>query len=191
MADKRRPAPRLGDIRPPSGRELAQSAAEEWENSIVSQICVQLKISTDLRRRMRDWNEERGEGDRLDFEALHHVLPELPVQLFCKIFPNLGKRLTVSRFFTAFASTEVYKYYQQLVKDQGLERHCVGLVFRWPRLGGPGAGPTGLVLHNRPPQWDVPGVRLTWTNKEGETLVVEPLPVLLAAILGGSSEWRP
>lgn len=193
--DDRKPAPKLGEILPPTVKELHERDDARWEETMVETVCTRLKISRPDRANMRQWSEREFGTSDLTFAAFHEVVPEFPVYFGCTVIRNLGKKVPVSALFMRFRHTPIFRAYEKLGESVPMTagRHYLGLLFKWPNLVRAGESPTGLVLHNRPSPLGVSGTRLTWVldqssnpstaSDEPIRLFVTPLSVLLAEIL--------
>lgn len=146
------------------------------------------QIKRELERTCMERTGEHG----LLLEDFHDRVLDLPIWLVRGRFRKLPKTLTISTMFNSFSSQPFVTAYQDLYAglDEGLvASRTFGLVHPWPYI------PQGMVLHNRPPELLVPGVRMQCvigTKKKREILTWEPLVNLLHAIdADAGGKWRP
>lgn len=195
--------PELGSMLPPDLSKLKEDDAARWQSSVVESMCKRLKISPAKRREMRSWAERQGRLNDLTFEGFHEVIADFPMFFAGHLFRNLGKMVPVSKLFTRFHTTPIYKIYLQVCDDVPETATVLkfGLVFRWPNMMQTGGTPAEgcLVVHNRQPSMDVSGMRMLWIlnpksnpsakSKEVIRLYLTPLQVLLSEILADKA-WE-
>lgn len=195
MSEKK-PAPKLGDITPPTAEELTTNEEDAFEQRLVERLCRRYGIDRQLRLEMEWRNDELIGAKRLTFNTWHEMFPTFPVYLGAVIIPHLPKDCTVSKLFTSFGYRKFVKEYARLEQEipHTATSLALGLVFRWPRLSKTGAAVDGLVMHNRSFNPKVPGVRLTWVSKDKSEFTVETFSTLLHGIdhdAPGRKGWRP
>lgn len=179
MTDKRKPAPKLDEIRPPTLADFRKDAAEVFESRMVEFLLVYYKIPTELRRQVREcFVADTGEG--YTFAAFHEVFPAYPVFFQTRVAAHLAKDCSLLSLFMDFNSRKIVEVYRQASEHVPpyAEGRSRAVIFRWPRMSR-----TGLVLHDRAPKFETPGVRMVWQSTEDDTrLSLEPLPIFLQTL---------
>jgi len=193
---KRRPPPGLDDLVGPTAADFRQHSTEEYESQITAVLCRHYQIPTTVRKAMMKEHEAQTSVRGLTLDRWHEYYPGFPIYLGAVVITNLPKDSPVSKLFTSFGRRKFMVEYETLLESRPVsaENMACGLVFRWPHLSGPGAAPTGLVLHNRGIVEEVPGVRMIWVPPDnGEKLTIEPLSILLKSIhhQADGRKWVP
>lgn len=182
----------LADSMRPTPQDFAAWGQSRFETDIVIMLCSHHRVPKDVRESLRV--SAPGEAAGLKSLQLHDFCYNLdyPVRLGTDRIPAVAKDAPLSKLFTDFTRRAFIKAYEALEDRESAyaDGRPLGLVFHWPYLGGAKA----LVLSNREPTWDVPGVRMVWVGKDPTIkLTLELLPVFMASVdrMAGPRGWRP
>jgi hypothetical protein len=147
---------------PVDPNELFEQDERKWEHSIVQVLCTKLHLRSEVREEIKDWARSHGRTSHLlTFTGFGMAVPEFPLVLHGQLIRGLVEKASVARIFRDFPSTAMLQTYANAMDETGQDQN-LGVVFRWPQLGRRGQPPTAMVLHDRRPNWDVPGTRLAW-----------------------------
>lgn len=178
---------KLSQIKPPDLQQLAKRDKSNWEEAMVTQVCIHLQVPGNTRSEMRSWQQSQNGEKSLTFEAFQAILPEFPVLFRSSLIANLPKHMPVSRIFGGLASTRVYKEWVEVREEAAHTGYTGAFVFRWPNLSRRATAPDALVLHN----WLVEGMtatRLLFTDKDGQQVWMQKLSDLVKEI--ASAGWQ-
>lgn len=180
----------------PTADDLRAGREDDYEEQIVIRLCKHFQIPPAERERMRRHMEGLTGDPRLTLDMWADRFPTFPIYLGCCIITHVSKKTPVSRLFMDFRGRPFMQEYSALLerRPDNATGRPVGLIFKWPHLDAPGSPWSGLVLTDRTPTWEVPGVRVTWVPPgDLEPLHIEPLSVLLSSIDHEATgrRWRP
>lgn len=119
--------------------------------------------------------------NRLTLDGFCVHFSDFPYYLGARIIRKVSERVTPSRLFKAFGTTELVKQYGDLLDAAEFEAQArsIGMVFPWPNL------PPGLIMHNETFDTSTPGVRL-YCSAGADSMTIEPYQLWLANL-----NWRP
>lgn len=175
-----------------TGAQLRLFDEQNYENALVALLFARYNLPRKIKFEMLDEMKFGGESPRLTLAAFCRRFSNFPVYLVAKKFRTVSASCPVSRLFSDFRRrcfTQEFYSLQENLDEAEVAGRALGLIFDWPHL--PGGKAKGLVLHDRVPDNESAGVRMTWVGEDEERLTLEPLSVFLKSVDADyDSAWR-
>ena len=152
-------------------------AASSFETDVAFLLFSSFGLPAQVKWQLTGECESRSGEKGLKLEAVFDRYPQLPFRLLSTgRFRKLPQTLTISQLFSTF-STQPFvlawnRFYDAMPRGDR-KSMTVGLVHYWPFVSH-----HAMVLHNRPPSLDRPGVRVYCVGREDKkkrVLTWEPL----------------
>ena len=179
---------------------LKELDAARFEEQVVNHLFSHYGLATSLRTKMRNEYKERFGNPLLTLTAFNEEFTDFPIHLFAAKIPKMRADCEFHRLAALFDKLKFAKLFQEMREGlpDGVETY--GLVLHLPYVKRTGqqsleqVSTSAVVLHNRTPQFYLPGGRFVHLLEEdGELLYLEKLSLLLDTIDAESTQgrWQP
>ena len=177
--------------------DLVEWAQIQFEDEIVKALCTRYRLCRRIKLDLLGASE-RGCGTQyIALAEFHRRFPSFPIYLFARRIRDVEKDNPIHRIFMDFENRSFTKAYLALADQLPDGVEIYGLVFHWPHTGDHSGDACerlpALVLHNRPNVPVANRLQFVRRHDERQTLYLEHLSSMLAAIDRESptGRWRP